>query len=70
MTAKEKAVDNEKYAFRCFLLWFGFSGDKYKDAQKILIRNLLGSSAWKISDSVKKISQLRIYMHAKNKISI
>lgn len=45
--AKERDVENEKYAFRCFLLRLGFIGDEYKSARKILLRNLTGSSAWK-----------------------
>lgn len=47
VTAHEKAVDNEKYAFRCFLLRLGFIGDEYKQVRKILLRNLAGSSAFK-----------------------
>lgn len=47
ITAKEKAVDNEKYAFRCFLLRLGFIGTEYKAERKILLRNLTGSSAFK-----------------------
>ncbi|MCM1234411.1 MAG: virulence protein [Ruminococcus flavefaciens] len=47
VTAKEKAVDNEKYAFRCFLLRLGFIGAEYKAERKILLRNLTGSSAFK-----------------------
>ncbi len=47
VTAKEKEVDNEKYAFRCFLLRLGFIGDEYKGVRKILLRNLSGSSAFK-----------------------
>lgn len=47
--AKEKEVDNEKYAFRCFLLRLGFIGEEYKVARKILLRNLTGSSAFKTS---------------------
>lgn len=47
ITAKEKAVDNEKYAFRCFLLRMGFIGAEYKADRKILLRNLSGSSAFK-----------------------
>ena len=43
----EKAVDNEKYAFRCFLLRLGFIGDEYKADRKILLKNLKGSSAFK-----------------------
>jgi hypothetical protein len=47
ITAKEKAVDNEKYAFRCFLLRLGFIGAEYKKDRKILLKNLTGSSAFK-----------------------
>ena len=47
ITATEKAVDNEKYAFRCFLLRLGFIGEEYKADRKILLRNLKGSSAFK-----------------------
>lgn len=47
ITATEKAVDNEKYAFRCFLLRLGFIGAEYKTERKILLKNLTGSSAFK-----------------------
>lgn len=47
VTAREKDVDNEKYAFRCFLLRLGFIGEEYKGERKILLRNLSGSSAFK-----------------------
>lgn len=47
ITAREKTVDNEKYAFRCFLLRLGFIGVEYKADRKILLRNLSGSSAFK-----------------------
>ena len=43
----EKPVDNEKYAFRCFLLRLGFIGREHKITRKILLRNLEGSSAFK-----------------------
>lgn len=45
--AKEKETDNDKYAFRCFLLRLGFIGEEYKAARKILLRNLTGSGAFK-----------------------
>ena len=45
--AKEKVVENEKYAFRCFLLRLGMIGDDYKTSRKILLQNLTGSSAFK-----------------------
>ena len=47
ITAKGKTVDNEKYAFRCFLLRLGFIGAEHKQTRKILLRNLSGSSAFK-----------------------
>ena len=45
--AKEKPTENEKYAFRCFLLRLGMIGDDYKTSRKILLQNLTGSSAFK-----------------------
>lgn len=47
VTATEKPVENEKYAFRCFLLRLGFIGTEYKAERKILLRNLSGSTAFK-----------------------
>ena len=47
ISATEKEVENEKYAFRCFLLSLGFVGAEYKDERKILLENLSGSSAFK-----------------------
>ena len=55
ITATEKPVDNEKYAFRCFLLRLGFIGNEYKTQRKILLRNLTGSSAFK-SGSHKEVT--------------
>lgn len=42
-----KVADNEKYAFRCFLLRLGFIGTAYKAERKILLHNLSGSSAFR-----------------------
>lgn len=47
ITAKEKVVENEKYAFRCFLLRLGFIGQEYKTTRKVLMKNLEGNAAWK-----------------------
>lgn len=47
ITATEKEVENEKYAFRCFLLRLGFIGEQYKKERKILLQNLSGSAAFK-----------------------
>ena len=45
--AREKDTDNDKYAFRCFLLRLGFIGAEYKEERKILLRNLAGNGAFK-----------------------
>lgn len=47
ISATEKPVDNERYAFRCFLLRLGFIGNEYKTDRKILMRYLPGNSAFK-----------------------
>ncbi len=46
-TKEEKAVENKKYAFRCFLLRLGLIGDSYKETRKVLMRNLSGSAAFR-----------------------
>ena len=46
VTARDRVVDNEKFAFRVFLIRLGFVGDEYKLTRKILLRNLSGSSAY------------------------
>ena len=57
VTATEKEVDNEKYAFRCFLLRLGFIGAEYKVERKILLKNLTGSSAFKNGGVDHEISE-------------
>lgn len=47
VTAKEMAVENEKFAFRVFLIRLGFVGEEYKSARKILLKNLSGNSAFR-----------------------
>lgn len=47
VNSTEKSVENEKYAFRCFLLRLGFIGPEYKTERKILLSKLSGSSAFK-----------------------
>lgn len=46
-------TDNEKYAFRCFLLRLGFIGSDYKEARKILLQNLTGNSSFRHGVPVK-----------------
>ena len=57
VTAKEKETDNDKYAFRCFLLRLGFIGSEYKSERKILLRNLTGSSAFRNGGANHEISK-------------
>lgn len=47
IAAIAKPIDNEKYAFRCFLLRLGFIGEDYKSTRKILLSKLSGSAAFK-----------------------
>ena len=47
VNATEQVVENEKYAFRCFLLRLGFIGAEYKEARKILLKNLSGNAAFR-----------------------
>lgn len=42
-----KATENEKYAFRVFLLRLGMIGDDYKAVRKTLLKNLSGNSAFR-----------------------
>lgn len=43
----EKQTDNEKYAFRCFLLRLGFIGDNFKTERKVLLSRLSGNGAYR-----------------------
>ena len=47
VTLKDKEVENQKYAFRCFLLRLGLVGPECKKDRKVLLKNLTGSSAFK-----------------------
>ena len=47
VSGRPTETDNDKYAFRCFLLRLGFIGDGYKAARKILLKNLTGNSAFR-----------------------
>ena len=49
VSASEQEVDNEKYAFRCFLLRLGFIGPEFKDSRRALLKNLTGNAAFRNS---------------------
>ena len=53
VTATEKPTDNEKYAFRCFLLRLGFIGAEYKEARKILL------PTWRAVPLLREVSRRR-----------
>ncbi len=55
--SKKAESDNEKYAFRCFLLRLGFIGEEYKTERKILLRNLTGSSAFRNGGGKNEVSE-------------
>ncbi|MBO4819536.1 MAG: virulence protein [Firmicutes bacterium] len=50
-------VENEKYAFRCFLLRLGLIGDEYKTSRKVLLQNFTGSSAFRNGGKRDEISE-------------
>jgi magnesium-transporting ATPase (P-type) len=50
VVATPTKIDNDKYAFRCFLLRLGFIGDEYKIARNVLLRYLTGNSAFRYGD--------------------
>lgn len=56
VSAKETEVENEKYAFRCFLLRLGFIGDEFKVERKILLQNFTGSAAFKNGGKNNEVS--------------
>lgn len=63
VTAKEKPVDNEKYAFRCFLLRLGFIGEEYKAARKALLSRLEGNGSWKHGKKPEVATNEEVYPH-------
>ena len=46
-TAKKTTVENEKYAFRCWLLRLGLIGEEFATARQHLLKHLDGCAAWK-----------------------
>ena len=44
---KPQQRENEKYAFRCWMLRLGFIGKEFKTARKILLENMSGNGAWR-----------------------
>lgn len=55
VTMKEKPVDNEKYAFRCFLLRLQMNGPEYKTTRSALLRHLSGDGSFKTGKRKKEV---------------
>ena len=52
--AKVVNDDNEKYAFRIWLLRIGMNGDEFKTSRKILLENLSGHTAFRTKEEEAK----------------
>lgn len=46
-TYKKQETDNEKYAFRCWMLRLGLIGEEFQNCRKIFLEHLDGCSAWR-----------------------
>ncbi len=44
---RRTVTDNEKYAFRCWMLRLGLIGDEFKTCRFHFLKNLAGNSAWR-----------------------
>ena len=45
--SKPQQRENEKYAFRCWMLRLGFIGEEFKTARTLLLQNVSGDGAWR-----------------------
>ncbi|MCD8110241.1 MAG: hypothetical protein LUE14_09105 [Clostridiales bacterium] len=52
--AKEITAENEKYAFRIWLLRLGMNGSEYKQTRKLLMENLDGNSAFRTEEDAER----------------
>ena len=46
-SSKPQQRENEKYAFRCWMLRLGFIGEEFKTARTLLLQNVSGNCAWR-----------------------
>jgi hypothetical protein len=54
ITAKDAPVENQKFAFRTFLVKIGLNDTEHKQTRKYLLRNLAGDSAFATPESKQK----------------
>ena len=67
---KETQEENEKYAFRTWLVRIGMDGSEYKAARKRLLRDLSGNSAFRTeADRAKWIQRQKERKEAKDAVS-
>ena len=55
--AKEVGMENEKYAFRVWLIRLGMNGDEFKQARKLLMERLGGHAAFRTEAEAEKAKQ-------------
>ena len=46
-SSRKTETDNEKYAFRCWMLRLGLIGDEFKTCRLHMLKHLAGNSAWR-----------------------
>ncbi|WP_302158374.1 amidoligase family protein, partial [uncultured Acidaminococcus sp.] len=46
-SSRKTETDNEKYAFRCWMLRLGLIGDEFKTCRMHMLKHLAGNSAWR-----------------------
>jgi hypothetical protein len=66
VTATDKNVENEKFAFRCLLVKIGLKGAEFKVVRKTLLRNLSGDSAFATPESKAKWEKKYLKNNAEN----
>ncbi|MCD8329909.1 MAG: hypothetical protein LUC27_04360, partial [Lachnospiraceae bacterium] len=54
---KEKHADNEKYAFRIWLVRMEMGGDEYKKTRKLLMENLSGHTAFRTPEAAERAKE-------------
>lgn len=54
---KAKSTDNPKFTFRVFLIRLGMIDDEYKEARKVLLKNLEGNGAFRYGKPEKKAEE-------------
>ena len=55
--AKRTNEENEKYAFRIWLIRLGMKGDEYKETRKILLQNLNGHTAFRTEEEMERVKE-------------